>query len=223
MSKRYVGYIRCSTQAQNASGLGLDAQRAAVARYAASVGGTVASEHMDVESGRKTDRAGLRAALAECRATKATLLIARLDRLARNVAFVANLMDSGVEFVCCDMPSVTRLTLHVLAAVAEEEARLISARTKAALAAARDRGVRLGNPHLQPGNAEVTAVARAAQTAKANAHAARVLPYITAAKAAGCSTLAEIAEALQARGIATSAGGATWTACAVSRVMARAA
>lgn len=110
--------------------------------------GRIVAEFIEVESGRKQDRPQLAAALAACRTTRAILVIAKLDRLARNVAFVSNLMESGVEFVAADMPMVNRLTIHILAAAAEEEARMISARTRAALAAAKVRGVRLGNPRL---------------------------------------------------------------------------
>ena len=143
-----VAYYRVSTEKQGRSGLGLDAQRSAVARHIAQRGGCLASEFVEVESGRKKDRPQLAAALAAARAHRAVLVIAKLDRLARNVHFVSGLMESGVEFVAADMPTVNRLTVHILAAVAEEEARMISARTKAALAAAKARGVRLGNPNL---------------------------------------------------------------------------
>jgi len=112
------------------------------------VGAEVIAAFQDVESGRKADRTGLAAALALCRVRRATLLIAKLDRLARSVAFISNLMEGGVDFVAADMPSVNRLTVHVLAAVAEHEREMISQRTKAALAAVKARGTRLGNPRL---------------------------------------------------------------------------
>ena len=145
---RFVAYLRVSTDKQGRSGLGLEAQRAAVAAHVDGTRGQIVSEFVEVESGRRKDRPQLAAALDACRALRAILVIAKLDRLARNVAFVSNLMESGVEFVAADMPTVNRLTIHILAAVAEEEARMISARTKAALAAAKARGVRLGNPQL---------------------------------------------------------------------------
>ena len=128
----------------------MDAQRSAVEQHAKSVGGEVAAEFRDVESGRKADRSGLAAALAECRVRRATLLIAKLDRLARSVAFISNLMEGRVDFVVADMPGIDRLTVHVLAAFAEHEREMISRRTKAALAAAKARGIRLGNPRLPP-------------------------------------------------------------------------
>ena len=118
--------------------------------HAKSVGGEVVAEFRDVENGRKADRSGLTAALAECRGRRATLLIAKLDRLARSVAFISNLMEGKVDFVVADMPGVNRLTVHVLAAVAEHEREMILQRTKAALAMAKLRGTRLGNPRLPP-------------------------------------------------------------------------
>jgi DNA invertase Pin-like site-specific DNA recombinase len=143
---RFVAYYRVSTDKQGRSGLGLEAQHAAVVAHVAAARGTVAAEFVEVESGRRRDRPQLAAALAAARARCAVLVIAKLDRLARNLHFVSGLMESGVEFVAADMPTVNRLTAHILAAVAEEEARMISARTKAALAAAKARDVRLGNP-----------------------------------------------------------------------------
>ena len=109
---RFVAYVRVSTEGQGRSGLGLEAQLEAVARHVAGTGGVIAAEFVEVESGRKKDRPQLAAALAACRAGRATLVIAKLNRLARNVAFVSNLMESGVEFVAADMPAVNRLTVH---------------------------------------------------------------------------------------------------------------
>jgi DNA invertase Pin-like site-specific DNA recombinase len=141
----FVAYYRVSTTRQGQSGLGLDAQRQAVCDY---LGGRpdhlLIAEYTEIESGKRTDRPELQAALAACKRPKAVLLIAKLDRLARNVAFIANLMESGVEFVAVDNPHASRLMLHMLAAFAEHEREQISARTKAALAVAKARGVRLG-------------------------------------------------------------------------------
>jgi len=131
VTAHFVAYYRVSTDKQGRSGLGLEAQRAAVAAHVAGTYGTVATEFVEVESERKRDRPQLAAALAAARVHRAVLVIAKLDRLARNVHFVSGLMESGVEFVAADMPTVNRLTVHILAAVAEEEARMISARTKA--------------------------------------------------------------------------------------------
>ena len=223
MAIQFVTYLRVSTDKQGASGLGLEAQRAAVVKHAAISVGTITAEFVEVESGRKSDRPQLGAALAMCRATRSVLLIAKLDRLARNVHFVSGLMEAGVEFVAADMPTVTKLTIHILAAVAEEEARMISARTIAALTAAKARGVRLGNPNLQAGTRATAQTATDAKTAQAHQRAVNVLPYIIAAKKAGAATLSQVAEALTARGVATPTGRGIWTPCAVSRVVAHAA
>lgn len=144
---RLISYLRVSTARQGASGLGLEAQRAAVTAYTVAGNHVLAAEHVEVESGAKAARPELAAALAACQLHRATLVIAKLDRLARNVAFIANLMDGGVDFVACDMPHANRLTLHLFAAIAEHEREAISQRTKAALQAAKARGVVLGNPN----------------------------------------------------------------------------
>jgi DNA invertase Pin-like site-specific DNA recombinase len=144
----FVAYYRVSTDRQGESGLGLEAQRAAVARF--THGASLLSEFQEIESGKRhTNRPQLAAALDTCRRHKATLVIARLDRLARNVYFISGLMESGVDFVAVDMPQANRLTIHILAAVAEHEREAISQRTKAALRAAKQRGTRLGNPRWQ--------------------------------------------------------------------------
>ena len=154
----YIAYYRVSTDKQGIAGLGMDAQREAVSRFI--IGrGTLMGEFTEVESGRKANRPQLLAALEECRRRRAVLLIARLDRLARNVAFIANLMNSDVEFVAVDMPTANRLTIHILAAVAEHEREMISKRTKDALTAAKARGTTLGNPRYS----ESIAKARAAK------------------------------------------------------------
>jgi DNA invertase Pin-like site-specific DNA recombinase len=156
----FVAYYRVSTDRQGASGLGLAAQREAMARFIGS--GQLVAEYTEVESGKRhTNRPQLLAALAECRTRRAVLLIARLDRLARNVAFIANLMESGVDFVAVDMPQATRLTIHILAAVVEYEREMISTRTKAALAEAKRRGTTLGNPRLADARVRALAVHRA--------------------------------------------------------------
>ena len=132
---KLVAYYRVSTKQQGESGLGLDGQKAAVLAHAGATGGTIIAAFTEVESGRKSDRPELARALAHARLAGATLCIAKLDRLARNVAFLSGLMDAGTPFVACDNPHATPLTIHILAAVAEDEAKRISARTKAALAA----------------------------------------------------------------------------------------
>lgn len=154
----YIAYYRVSTDKQGARGLGMDAQREAVSRFIAGRG-QLHGEFVEVESGKRhTNRPQLLAALSECRKRRAVLVIAKLDRLARNVAFIANLMNSDVEFVAVDMPTASRLTIHILAAVAEHEREMISTRTKDALTAAKARGTKLGSPRA----AETIAEARAA-------------------------------------------------------------
>jgi DNA invertase Pin-like site-specific DNA recombinase len=214
-------YYRVSTAQQGASGLGLEAQREAVSRHVAGAQGVIVSEFQEVESGKKNDRPQIAAALAACRLRRATLIIAKLDRLARNVYFISSLMESGVDFVACDNPHATRLTIHILAAVAEHEREMISARTIAALAAAKARGVRLGNPNLRAGSRIAARTARQARTDLSNAHAADVLPYIERARKAGCASLGELARALSACGIRTPAGGIEWHAAQVRRVLSR--
>jgi DNA invertase Pin-like site-specific DNA recombinase len=178
-----VAYYRVSTDKQGQSGLGLDAQRAAVELHARSVGAEVVAEFQDVESGRKANRTGLAEALETCHAKRATLLIAKLDRLARSVAFISSLMEGGVDFVAADMLSVNRLTVHVLAAVAEHEREMISQRTKAALAAAKVRGTRLGNPRLPPTGtlaatpAPATSVVQHGQLQRRRGQSSRMAPW----------------------------------------------
>jgi len=201
---RFVAYYRVSTDKQGRSGLGLEAQRAAVAVHIAGALGAVAAEFVEVESGRRRDRPQLAAALAAARAHRAILVIAKLDRLARNVHFVSGLMESGVEFVAADLPTVNRLTVHILAAVAEEEARMISARTKAALAAAK------------------ACAANAVKTGRAQVRAADVLPFIEQARRAGAVTLQQFADALAARGVPTPSGrGGRWYPVQVARIVGR--
>ncbi len=139
-----VAYYRVSTKRQGASGLGLEGQRTAVAEHIARSGLALAYEYTEIESGKNNDRTELAKAIAHAKRMGAVLVVAKLDRLARNVAFTSKLMEAGVEFVACDNPTANRLTIHILAAVAEDEARRISDRTKAALAAAKARGVKLG-------------------------------------------------------------------------------
>lgn len=208
----FIAYLRVSTEKQGDSGLGLAAQQEAVARY------NVAAMFVEVESGRKNDRPQLAAALQRCRETGAVLLIAKLDRLARNVAFIARLMESDVRFIACDMPTADPFRLHIEAAVAEEEARKISARTKAALAAAKAKGVKLGGFRGRHFNADdITASVKVRQDSAAS-FAARVLPAIEALRSEGARSLRDIARGLTARGIVTQRGGA-WSATQVSRVL----
>jgi DNA invertase Pin-like site-specific DNA recombinase len=159
MQAKFIAYYRVSTDKQGDRGYGLDAQRRAVLDYLA--GAELVAEFTEVESGKRHEnRPELQKALAAAKKLKAKLVIAKLDRLARNVAFIAGMMEQGVDFVCCDMPSATPFMLHVYAAVAEEERRMIAIRTKAGLAAAKARGVILGNARQAADN-RAAAVARA--------------------------------------------------------------
>jgi len=219
--RKFIAYYRVSTKKQGRSGLGLEAQREAVAAYLRSVNGTLIAEFTEIEHGTRkgNHRPQLAAALAQCRLLGAALCIAKLDRLARNVAFVSNLMESGCEFTACDFPQANRLTIHILAAIAEHEAEMISARTKAALAAAKRRGVQLGGDR---GNCAL--IARKGNTAsvkvrseQAQRRASDLLPVIDAIKADGAASLRQIAAALNARGIPAARGG-EWSAAQVSRI-----
>jgi DNA invertase Pin-like site-specific DNA recombinase len=174
--------------------------------YIASRNGKPLEEIREVESGKKDDRPQLAAALAACRKHRAVLVIAKLDRLARRVSFISALMDGDVDFVACDFPQANRLTLHILAAVAEHERTMISERTKAALKAAKARGVKLGGPNI----AEARAMAAVARTENARQRAENVRPIIDQIMRSGAVSLRAIAAALTARGIRTARGGTRW-------------
>jgi DNA invertase Pin-like site-specific DNA recombinase len=206
---KFISYLRVSTDRQGECGYGIDAQRKAVADYLDGGSWQLLGEYVEVESGKRNDRPELAKALAACKKHKAKLVIAKLDRLARNVAFIANLMDGKVDFVCCDMPEATRLTIHVLAAVAEHEREMIAQRTKAGLKAAKARGVVLGGPKIPA----INAVAQ-----KAAAGFAEGLREVFA-ELAGLSTQAA-ADALNGRGIRT-AGAGKWHAMTEHRVRQR--
>src|SRR6266478_2770642 len=158
MSRQFVAYYRVSTDRQGRSGLGLDAQREAVFRHLASQAGDLIGEFCEVESGRRSDRPQLAAAIAAAKKPRATLIIAKLDRLARNVHFISGLLESGVEFVAADNPHANKMTIQLLAVFGEFEREQISARTKAALQAAKARGTVLGNPRWQDGLAKARQV-----------------------------------------------------------------
>ncbi|WP_116598998.1 recombinase family protein [Primorskyibacter marinus] len=216
----FVTYLRVSTDRQGKSGLGLEAQRKAVSDYVTGKGQIVA-EYVEVESGKRNDRPELARALADAKKRGAVLLIAKLDRLARNVAFIANLLESGAEVAAADMPEANRFLLHVMAAVAEHEARAISDRTKAALEAAKARGVALGasNPVIREALQQAEAKSIQTRKAKADFHAANVLPLIHAIQARGAS-LRQIAGELNERGVKTARGG-QWHAMTVRNVLTR--
>ncbi len=212
MSRRFVAYYRVSTDRQGRSGLGLEAQRDAVMRHVAGHDGKLVADFCEIESGKRSDRPQLAAAIAAAKKAKATLIIAKLDRLARNVHFISGLMESGVDFVAADNPHANKLMVHLLAAFAEHEREQISQRTKDALAAAKTRGIKLGRngaDRLAPAN-RAEAVKRAQQLA----------PVLAELKDAGMSARRMAAE-LTARGIATPSGG-RWHAQTVLRMIDRA-
>ena len=220
MNGKFVSYLRVSTQRQGKSGLGLEAQREAVAAYLNGGHWTLVSEIVEVESGKRSDRPELAKALSLCRLHRATLLVAKLDRLARNVAFISALMEAGVRFVAVDLPQANELTVHIMASMAEYEAKAISQRTKAALAAAKARGKALGGLRW-----DITAVSArgrklALQTRRENAakYRADILPVIQDKQAKGAATLRQIADALNADGTPAPRGG-EWSAVQVQRIL----
>jgi DNA invertase Pin-like site-specific DNA recombinase len=220
---KFVSYQRVSTQKQGASGLGLAGQQEAIRAYLSGTGtGRLVGDYVEVESGKHDARPELAKALAHCRRTGSTLIVAKLDRLSRNSAFLMSVYagtgDAGVVF--CDLPTIPagpvgKFIIQQMANVAELEAGLISARTKTALAAAKARGVKMGGYR---GVKPDSAVGNAAKTAKARAFAEGVLPVILPLRAAGDS-LRAIARELEAQGIATPSGGTTWTATTVANVL----
>jgi DNA invertase Pin-like site-specific DNA recombinase len=208
-SGNFIAYYRVSTARQGRSGLGLEAQRTAVQDHLNGGPWKLCGEFTEVESGKRSDRPELAKALAAARLHKATLVIAKLDRLARNVAFIANLMESGVDFVAVDMPTANRLTVHILAAMAEHEAVAISARTKAALAAAKRRGVKLGGDRGNlPGVAKKGAKASVqSRQARADERARDLAATVEELRQDGRNSLRQIAAGLNEREITAPRGG----------------
>lgn len=200
--KKAIAYYRVSTQQQGKSGLGLEAQKEAVRVYTVANGYEVISEHMEVESGRKNNRPQLLNALSECKRLKAILIIAKLDRLGRNVAFIANLMESKVQFVAVDNPHATDLVLHITAAFAQFEREQISTRIKEALQAAKRRGVILGKNGREVLSQQNKQAARE--------FAAQMQPIIEELKAQGFTTERAICAELNARQIPTPREGGKW-------------
>src|SRR5882757_2340886 len=225
---KFVSYLRVSTDKQGRSGLGIEAQREAVTNYLNGGKWTVVAEYVETESGRRSDRPKLAAALSHAKAIGAKLVFAKLDRLTRNVDLLRSLVASGVDLVFCDLPSVPpgpmgRFLLTQMAAVAELEAGLIGERTKNALAAAKARGVKLGNPNgaralrgKQIGNADAVAKLRA----NAAQHATDLRGIVDDIRRSGITTVRGIADELQRRGIRAPRGG-TWHPIAVARLLKR--
>ena len=225
---KFVSYLRVSTDKQGRSGLGLEAQREAVTRYLNGGNWTVVPEYVETESGKRSDRPKLAAALSHAKAIGATLVFAKLDRLTRNVDLLRTLVASGVDLVFCDLPHVPpgamgRFLLTQMASVAELEAGLISERTKAALAAAKARGVKLGNPNgaralrgKQVGNKEAVAAVKQ----KAQEHAGNLRAIVEDIQAQGITSVRKMAEELNRRAILTPRGG-EWQPTTVVRLLAR--
>ena len=214
----FVSYLRVSTERQGRSGLGLEAQRRAVAEFLAGRSWRHVAELVEVESGSREARPRLSEALALCRLHNATLLIAKLDRLSRDAAFLLNLQKAGVRFVAADMPEANELVVGIMAVVAQAERKMISARTKAALAAAKARGVQLGKPENLSNQGTGQARGRERQAARAKARADDLDAVIADARAAGATSLREIAAVLNERGVPAARGG-MWLAAQVRRVV----
>ena len=225
-SGNFVAYYRVSTERQGRSGLGLEAQREAVTSYLNGGNWRLVGEAVEVESGKNNTRPELDKALRLCRLHGATLIIAKLDRLSRDAHFLLGLQkelaEQGLRFVAADMPEANELTIGIMAVVAQAERKMISARTKAALKAAKARGVRLGGHRGYTPSETERAAGRAAQADRAQRQAELLAPVLGELEATGISSLAAIAEALNERGIPTSRGGDKgWTPMQVSRIRKR--
>ena len=214
--QRFIGYFRVSTKIQGIDGNGICSQKDIVRRFVESQNGILEKEFSEVESGKfsDSDRPQLAAALEYCKRNKATLVIAKLDRLARNAEFLLRLQNAGVDFVCCDCPNADRFTVGILALVAQRERELISERTRLGLAAAKAKGVKLGTPN--PVKA-VAAMMTANKSGKSD-FIVKVLPVIEEIKSAGVKTLQGIADCLNRRGISTRSGK-TWYPSTVRNVI----
>ncbi len=217
-----IAYLRVSTQRQARSGLGVEAQRAAIARFAEAEGLTLVREFVETETGKGVDalerRPELAAALAAAKSAKCSVLVSKLDRLSRDVAFVSGLMAQRVPFIVAELGrDADPFMLHLYAALAEKERRLISERTKAALSAKKQNGDRLGNPRSL---AQAGVVGRQSQVSAADDFATRMLPVFQAVQQAGARSMVAIAEALNQRGIATARDG-RWHPSSVANVLGR--
>jgi DNA invertase Pin-like site-specific DNA recombinase len=218
---KYVAYYRVSTDKQGRSGLGLEGQQSAVRQYLTGKGWPPIAEFTEVESGKRNARPQLAAALNQCRVMNATLVVAKLDRLSRNAAFLLNLRDAGVDFVCCDNPEANRLTVGILAMVAEDEAERISERTKVALQAARERGVKLGGDRGYRPTREAALAAARAKSEDADTRAVLLAPIVNDIIQAGHASLAQIAAELDRREIPTPSRRGSWKPTMVSRILKR--
>jgi DNA invertase Pin-like site-specific DNA recombinase len=223
--RKFVAYYRVSTKRQGASGLGVDAQRASVAAYLSEGSWSIVAEFTEVESGRRGDRPALEQALSAARIHHAALVVAKVDRLTRSVGFLSRLLEAGVDVRFADLPAIEgpqgRFILQQMASVAELEAGMISSRTKAALAAAKARGQRLGGNRGVSLSAKARAAGRAAQSDRAQQRARDLVPLFRELRASGITSAAGLAHALTERGIPTPRGRATWSALQVLRVSSR--
>ena len=215
---KFVSYLRVSTARQGKSGLGIEAQRKAVEDYLNGGNWKVVKEFVEVESGKHADRPQLAAAFQLCRLTGGKLVIAKLDRLSRDAHFLLGLEKAGVDFVAADMPQANRLTIGIMAVMAEDERRRISERTKAALAAAKRRGVKLGGDRGARLTAKQRALGTAARQEQARARALDLAPTIKELQASGCTSLRAIAAVLDERCIPAAQGG-QWSPTQVMRML----
>ena len=223
MTGKLVAYLRVSTAKQGQSGLGMEAQQAAIEAYARRAGARVVQTFIEVESGKLNARPELEKALHLAKVTGATLIVGKLDRLSRNAAFLLTLRDSGVKFLAADMPEANDITIGILAVVAQSEREAIAKRTREALAAAKARGAKLGNPNgaaalrrAGKGNAASLGIIKA----KAEQHARDLAPIVDALAAEGITSLGAIASALNERGMKTPRGG-TWHKSSVRNLVER--
>ena len=225
MNGRFISYLRVSTKQQGQSGLGLEAQRAEINKFLNGGNWQLIDEFVEVESGKRNDRPQLKKAIALARATNSILLIAKLDRLSRNASFLLSLRDSGIDFKCCDIPDATPLTIGVLALVAEQEARSCSIRTKAALQAAKARGVKLGGDNEKVPTAHLKKYGNMygveALKSKANNKAESLRPIFEHLISNGHNTLIALANKLMAMRVLTPRGNDKWHPTTVSRVLDR--
>jgi len=222
---KFIAYYRVSTGRQGKSGLGLEAQREAVKTYLNGGDWQIVAEFTEIESGKRSDRPELEKALAAARMHRASLVVSKVDRLTRSVAFLSRLLEAGVDVRFADLPAIEgatgRFMLQQMVAVAELEAGLISTRTKAALAAAKKRGKKLGGNRGVAPSAKMHKASRKAIQERADQRASDIGPAIKALKAAGATSLRAIAEGLNAQGIPTARGNGEWTATQVMRVLER--
>ncbi|MDB6157765.1 MAG: resolvase [Gammaproteobacteria bacterium] len=216
----YVAYFRVSTDRQGRSGLGLDAQRSAVQDFLRHTHGTLRAEFVEVQSGKNDFRPQLAEALRLCRLTHATLLIAKLDRLSRNAAFLLTLQNSSTSFIACDMPRMNEAAVGIMAVIAETERKAIGERTRVALIAAKSRGIRLGNPRLEPGNRVTALAASQVWARRATERAQELREELEDAKRQGCKTLRKLAAHLNQLGVKTPQGR-QWHASSVRNVLLR--